>query len=242
MRHPWLSDLVAIPFYVLMPMLGVPAFEFFVGISLVSFYALTIHTPMFARPSLFGLLVTPQTHIVHHARNPRYLGKNLGAMFTLWDRVFGTYAEVDPDEPPVLGSPGGYETHDGVRAQWVAWDDLLHASQQGRSWRERLAPFWSRPGLLPPTAKRRSKAAPRNDAEVPTRTAIYVVTQFALVLGVAVYVLWLRHAHGAPFLVLSAAWILLSLSSLGRVLDGRRGVATWEGARLLCLPAMLLAA
>lgn len=240
MRHPWLSDLYAIPFYALMPLLGVPAFEFFVGISLVSFYALTIHTPMMARPSLFGLLVTPGTHIVHHAKNPRYLGNNLGAMFTLWDRLFGTHVEVDPADPPELGTPRGYETHDGVKAQWVAWSDLWHVSRRGRTWRERLTPFFARPGWRPAGVKARATRAPRPDAALSPRLAAYVVAQFGVVLSVAAYVLWFRDRHGALFLVVAAGWILLSLSALGGLLDGRRSAAVVEAARLLCLPAVAL--
>jgi sterol desaturase/sphingolipid hydroxylase (fatty acid hydroxylase superfamily) len=40
------------------------------------------------------LLVTPRYHHVHHDAHPDHYSANLGALFTVWDRVFGTY--VDP--------------------------------------------------------------------------------------------------------------------------------------------------
>ncbi len=41
------------------------------------------------------IIATPRYHHVHHLSNPQFHGKNLGALFTLFDRIFGTY--VDPD-------------------------------------------------------------------------------------------------------------------------------------------------
>ncbi|MGH7999585.1 MAG: sterol desaturase family protein [Brasilonema sp.] len=41
------------------------------------------------------VFVTPRFHTIHHIDNPEVHGKNLGTMFTFFDRLFGTY--VDPD-------------------------------------------------------------------------------------------------------------------------------------------------
>ncbi len=41
------------------------------------------------------LLVTPRYHILHHAAEADLHDKNFGFLFTIWDRIFGTY--VDPN-------------------------------------------------------------------------------------------------------------------------------------------------
>ena len=41
------------------------------------------------------LIVTPRYHHIHHSDNPSHYMKNLAALFTVWDRLFGTY--VDPE-------------------------------------------------------------------------------------------------------------------------------------------------
>ena len=46
---------------------------------------------------------TPSHHRVHHAKNPKYLDKNFGGTFIIWDRMFGTFKEEDEDETPVYG-------------------------------------------------------------------------------------------------------------------------------------------
>ncbi|MCA9540885.1 MAG: sterol desaturase family protein, partial [Myxococcales bacterium] len=129
MRHPWLSDTYSAVFYAPLPLLGVEPTVFFVSISAISFYALTVHTRLFHRPTL-GIFVTPATHIVHHCRNPRYIGRNLGAMFILWDKLFGTYTEIVPEDPPDIGTPAGYQTHDGAKAQAIFFRDLWRAARQ----------------------------------------------------------------------------------------------------------------
>ncbi len=41
------------------------------------------------------VFVTPRYHHIHHSDNPQHYEKNLGNLFTVWDRLFGTY--FDPD-------------------------------------------------------------------------------------------------------------------------------------------------
>jgi len=49
------------------------------------------------------LLVTPQSHRIHHGRDPRHLNCNFGAAFSLWDRAFGTQYENHDEYPEELG-------------------------------------------------------------------------------------------------------------------------------------------
>lgn len=41
------------------------------------------------------VIVTPRYHQIHHSDNPAHHTANLGALLTIWDRLFGTY--VNPD-------------------------------------------------------------------------------------------------------------------------------------------------
>nr|WP_299000785.1 sterol desaturase family protein [uncultured Allomuricauda sp.] len=49
------------------------------------------------------LIITPSQHRVHHAINPEYIDKNLGQIFSVWDRMFGTFQEELDDVPPQYG-------------------------------------------------------------------------------------------------------------------------------------------
>ena len=68
-------------------------------------YQLLVHTQWVGRlpKPVEWLLNTPSNHSVHHARNPRYIDKNMGGVLMIWDHLFGTYAAEDPAEPPEYG-------------------------------------------------------------------------------------------------------------------------------------------
>jgi sterol desaturase/sphingolipid hydroxylase (fatty acid hydroxylase superfamily) len=240
LRHPWFSDVYSAPFYILLPIAGVPPTKFFVAISVISFYALTVHSHFFNRPGFF-IFVTPATHIVHHARNPRYLGKNLGAMFTIWDRMFGTHVELDASDPAVLGTTDGYRTHDGALAQWLGFHDLVNLVRETPRFGDKLRVLLKHPGWRPAGVQRREHPPAREDSTIPSRTKLYVVIQMAITIAGAAWVLWFRERHSPLFLVIGAALVLFSLASLGALLDGRIHARRLETARLVVV-ALALAA
>jgi sterol desaturase/sphingolipid hydroxylase (fatty acid hydroxylase superfamily) len=49
------------------------------------------------------ILVTPQSHRIHHTSDPRYLNRNFGVFFSIWDRAFGTQHDNHDEYPQELG-------------------------------------------------------------------------------------------------------------------------------------------
>ena len=47
---------------------------------------------IFPKPFSYVFL-SPSLHWIHHSDNPKHFNKNLGTVFTFWDRVFGTYLD-----------------------------------------------------------------------------------------------------------------------------------------------------
>ena len=35
--------------------------------------------------------MSPSLHWLHHSNNPKHFDSNLGSVFSIWDRIFGTY-------------------------------------------------------------------------------------------------------------------------------------------------------
>jgi hypothetical protein len=234
MRHPWFSDIYAFVFYIPLPLAGVPVFEFFVAISVISFYAFIVHTRTYDYPSL-GILVTPGSHIVHHARNPRYLGRNLGAMFCVWDRLFGTYAKVDPDDPPDLGPVDGYRSHDGAFSQFMYFGDIIANARRSGRWWDAVRGLYHRPGWRPHGVPAPIRAPAPPPSDVPRRVRVHVLAQFGVISAYALFLLWGRDHHGLWLSLVSVVLLLFSISCLGRLLDGRSGARRRERARLWVL-------
>jgi sterol desaturase/sphingolipid hydroxylase (fatty acid hydroxylase superfamily) len=51
------------------------------------------------------VVVTPQSHRVHHSVEARHHDKNFGAFLSVWDRLFKTHYIGDDDEYPATGLP-----------------------------------------------------------------------------------------------------------------------------------------
>jgi sterol desaturase/sphingolipid hydroxylase (fatty acid hydroxylase superfamily) len=55
------------------------------------------------------IFVTPRYHHVHHSEDPRHFVANLGNLFTVWDRVFGTYVDPETVQRPISFGIGAKE-------------------------------------------------------------------------------------------------------------------------------------
>jgi sterol desaturase/sphingolipid hydroxylase (fatty acid hydroxylase superfamily) len=90
-----------LPFAMLEPSWAVPAFAVWATVSRV--YTMFTHSNV--RTNLGPLkyvLVTPQSHRVHHSGREEHQDKNFGNMFAIWDLIFGTQV-LDFDVYPETG-------------------------------------------------------------------------------------------------------------------------------------------
>lgn len=56
-----------------------------------------VHTEYIRKlhPVIEYILATPSNHRVHHGSQPKYINKNYGATFVIWDRIFNTYQKEE---------------------------------------------------------------------------------------------------------------------------------------------------
>ena len=90
------------------------------------------------------MLCTPSHHRVHHGTNPQYLDKNLGMVFIVWDRLFGTFAEEK--EEVRFGLAGCPPTHHPVRVIFHEWLALWHDLRKSASLKAKLMYLFGPPG------------------------------------------------------------------------------------------------
>ena len=105
MRQP-VSGFVDIYFFLYIPvaMMGVPTAVVAVIAPLHRFAQFWYHTRLINRMGFLEyIIVTPAHHRVHHAINAEYIDKNYSAIFIIWDKLFGTFQDEIPDNPPVYG-------------------------------------------------------------------------------------------------------------------------------------------
>lgn len=219
-------------FYLPMALAGVPPTVYAVAGLVVLLYQFWIHTELVGRLGWFDrVFSSPSNHRVHHAVNDRYIDKNYGAIFVLWDRLFGTF---EPEtEPCVYGTRTPLNSWDpGWAVLQGYWHLLRHAMRLPR-WRDKVRALWAPPGWqphAPPTAAFDVHTVQPYD---PPMTPPQQWAGCGLfVLAVATTALFLWHADGLSTsrTAYGALSIALALWGIGRIL---RSPGKWIYAGLL---------
>jgi alkylglycerol monooxygenase len=206
---------------------------------------------------------TPSHHRVHHGKDPKYIDKNYGGMFIVWDRLFGTFQAEE--EEPSYGTVKPVGSGDPLWANLQVWDHLVRMARAPIPWRDRWMlwvkpPEWqpaigARPALAGTSAPAGTSsaavagampAAARSDAlpaagaaspgAAPPAQRTYVTVSFgSALIGSTLLVL------AMPQLAwwqrgLGAGLVVWTLVSWSALLERRRHALRWEQLRLWALP------
>ncbi len=172
-------------FYLPMYALGIPA-EVVVTVGALNLiYQFWVHTQHIPELGLLEwIFVTPSNHRVHHAQNDRYLDKNYGGVFIIWDRLFGSYQRELPDEPCIYGIRQPIRSWSPLEALIHVYRDMAFDFSRAASWRERLAVLTARTGWQPPSvaarwprAKNALENFERYDPQVSRVRQLYALVQ-----------------------------------------------------------------
>ena len=103
LRVPWLSVFFSWIFYLPLALFGVTLGMTLLSRGISSLYQFLLHTRLVGKLGVLEhVLNTPSHHRVHHGVEPRYLDRNHGGIFIIWDRMFGTFAAEDAE--PTYGT------------------------------------------------------------------------------------------------------------------------------------------
>lgn len=69
------------------------------------------------------VFTTPSHHRVHHAVNDKYIDKNFGSTFIIWDRIFGTFQPEE--EQAIYGITKPVNSYNPIVLVFHAWADLV---------------------------------------------------------------------------------------------------------------------
>lgn len=147
---------VFMPFYrylyfIPLALIGFRPIDILFMYAITQIYGILVHTQTVKKLPRWVeyIFVTPSHHRVHHASNIPYLDKNMGMALIIWDRIFGTFIEEMPEEPPVYGLTSPVESpHHPVNIIFHEWRAIGKDLKQNITWRQKLgyllhAPGWS---------------------------------------------------------------------------------------------------
>jgi sterol desaturase/sphingolipid hydroxylase (fatty acid hydroxylase superfamily) len=134
-RLSWTQNLKVV-FFLPVVMMGFDPIVFFVVHQIEVLYQFWIHTEMIRklpRPIEY-IFTTPSHHRVHHAKNEKYIDKNYGSTFIIWDRMFGTFQPEE--EQAIYGITVPVNSYNPVYLVFHAWIDVVKDLSKCRSLRE----------------------------------------------------------------------------------------------------------
>lgn len=133
LRQPWLAPIAKTPFFAVLPLLGFDPAMIVIAAPIATLWGVIGHTKTVPRlPEVIEFIFnTPSAHRVHHGSNPKYIDKNFGNVFMIWDRLFGTYQREE--EEVVFGLDVNVKTQNPVILTFQPLSDLIRKMSEEQS-------------------------------------------------------------------------------------------------------------
>ena len=132
--------------------------------SFTQIYGILVHTQAIKKLPRWieYIFVTPSHHRVHHASNIPYLDKNMGMVFIIWDRIFGTFQQELPNEIPHYGITKPIEKpYHPIHIITHEWNEIGKDLRKTNSIKNKLKYLLNPPGWSPDGSTKTSKELQR---------------------------------------------------------------------------------
>lgn len=253
LRQSWFQSLFSWWFYLPLAFLGFSPLMIVTVGAVNTLYQFWIHTKAIKKlPAPIEFIFnTPSHHRVHHGTNPQYIDKNHAGSLIIWDRMFGTF--IEEKEEVVYGITNPLNSFNPFRANFHYWFELVDTARKADNFKDKLFVFIKPPGWFPASLGGFKPAPPvdlnhvhKYDTKTTAFTNIYILIQFALILGITSYYMFFSKdmiQSGDPsilfFAMFMAGFILLSLYVFSLFFENRKTAYGWEISRQLLSLGML---
>ena len=236
-------------FYLPMALIGIPPVVLVTVGALNLLYQFWVHTRHIPKLGWFEwFFITPSNHRVHHGQNPRYMDRNYGGVFIVWDRLFGTFQEELDEEPVIYGVTTPLASWNPLWANLHFYVQLWRDAVRAASWWDKLRIWFMPTGWRPadvaaryPLEKHELRDFIKFDVPLNRGQKLYAALQFAVyVLGIT-WLLMVSASHGFSHVLVGWCWAAFGLYAIGVWLENRALARRLELARLLLnVPALWL--
>ena len=150
MRQAWLGPISKIPFFIVLPLLGLDPTIIAVAGVISTLWGVVGHTQIVGKLGpLEWILNTPSHHRVHHGANAEYIDKNYGNLLIIWDRMFGTF---EPEKAKVkYGLVNNVNTFNPVKITFMGWQSMMSDIKKAKNYKEVFSTIFG-----PPNTRNRS--------------------------------------------------------------------------------------
>ena len=143
-RQAWLGPISKIPFFILLPLIGLDPTIIAVAGVISTLWGIFGHTQVIGKLGpIEWIFNTPSHHRVHHGANEEYIDKNYGNLFIIWDRIFGTF---EPERANVrYGLVKNVNTFNPVKITLMEWSSMFKDMSKASNLQEFINIFFGPP-------------------------------------------------------------------------------------------------
>jgi len=252
LRQSWFQTLFSSSFYIPLPFLGFHPAMIATIIAFNTLYQFWIHTRTIKKmPWIIELIFnTPSHHRVHHGTNPIYIDRNHAGSLIIWDRIFGTFQKEE--EEVVYGITSPLRSWSPIWANAHYWKEIGKLSLSTKKFSHMVLAFIMPPGWQPKSMGGRQYAPPVNleyvkyNPPIAKKVSVYLLIQYVFIVGVTSYFMF----FGKPMMeegvtqatvvrsIYIAIYIILSITSIGFLLESKRIAIYLEYLRIIVLGCM----
>jgi len=143
-RQAWLGPLSKIPFFIILPLIGLDPTIIAVAGVISTLWGIFGHTQVIKKLGpLEWIFNTPSHHRVHHGANEQYIDKNYGNLFIIWDRMFGTF-ELEKERVR-YGLAKNVNTFNPIKITLMEWNSILKDLNKASNIKESFNIFFGPP-------------------------------------------------------------------------------------------------
>lgn len=239
LRQGSFQALFSFAFYLPLALIGFETIQFVTISALVTLYQFWIHTKTIHKlpAPIEYIFNTPSHHRVHHGVNPKYIDKNHGGTFIIWDRLFGTFQQEE--EEPVYGITKPINSWNPVWANFQHYVELGKTLRQTSHWPDKLRVLFMPPGWRPatlggpiPIPEVDREHYRKYDTASPKPLNYYVLFQYVITLVGASVFMFSVGKLDTPTQVLVSGLIGWAIVNCGGLFEQRNWVYLLEWFRL----------
>jgi len=155
-------------YFIPLAFLGFKGIDIMFIYSATQIYGILIHTKTVKKLGFLEYFMsTPSHHRVHHASNVKYLDKNMGMVFIIWDKLFGTFVAEDEKENVVYGLTENIKTHHPLKMVFHEWINMAQDLKKPSSLKAKFMyvfgpPGWSHDGSKKTARQLRKELSNKN--------------------------------------------------------------------------------
>ena len=137
-------------FYIWLPAVGFPVEIIMVCIGIESLWQFQLHSQYIPKLGFLEKFLNTHTmHQVHHSQNLEYLDKNHGGILNIFDRMFGTWKELDNKIDTKYGVTNPPNSYNPVIILTHEFKDIWADVKKAESFKEKFMYVFGPPGWSP---------------------------------------------------------------------------------------------